>query len=148
MDSKKFMTQQPKTNAELDAIKVSILEQCDSVDLAFQSMIYNKGNSISLSFLMDSVKDLDAQIDKLEEYFGVEKTNYKPDHYKGEQIDVIEYTRLSFTPEQFYSIMLFNIIKYSVRLGRKDEEKKEINKIRSYFIRMKEALAIFVKENE
>ena len=32
--------------------------------------------------------------------------------------------------------MVFNIVKYTTRLGRKDEEAKEISKIKNYYLRL------------
>lgn len=64
-----------------------------------------------------------------------------PEHYQGTgDIDVIEFCRQHFTPEEFRGAMKFNLIKYPTRLGRKDALDKELDKIIDYAQRLKEGL--------
>ncbi len=65
--------------------------------------------------------------------------NDVPTHYKAD-IDVIEFCRQHFTDEEFKGAMKFNLIKYSTRLGRKDDMVKELDKIIDYAERYKEVL--------
>ncbi|WP_141751880.1 DUF3310 domain-containing protein, partial [Staphylococcus sp. HMSC056G08] len=77
--------------------------------------------------------------DKKAEHF----EDYKniPEHYQGTgDIDVIEFCRQHFTPEEFRGAMKFNLIKYPTRLGRKDALDKELDKIIDYAQRLKEGL--------
>ncbi|MBW0761366.1 DUF3310 domain-containing protein [Mammaliicoccus lentus] len=62
-----------------------------------------------------------------------------PPHYQAD-IDVIEFCRQHFTEEEFRGAMKFNLIKYPTRLGLKDEEIKELDKIIDYAERYKEVL--------
>ena len=87
-----------------------------------------------------------------EDYFDKLPTSHKkatqsescdvPSHYQGTgDIDVIEFCRQHFTPEEFRGAMKFNLIKYPTRLGKKDDEVKELEKIEVYAKRLKEVLA-------
>ncbi|WP_259341310.1 DUF3310 domain-containing protein [Staphylococcus simulans] len=67
--------------------------------------------------------------------------NHVPAHYQGTgDIDVIEFCRQHFTPEEFRGAMKFNLIKYPTRLGRKDALDKELDKIIDYAQRLKEGI--------
>uniref|UniRef100_A0AB39C824 Nucleotide kinase n=1 Tax=Staphylococcus phage UHP46 TaxID=3234966 RepID=A0AB39C824_9CAUD len=72
----------------------------------------------------------------LERYYNVESKIETPTHYTGSQ-DVISFLEDRIPAIGFVSSMIFNIVKYTVRLGRKDDEAKEVEKIRIYFTRMK-----------
>lgn len=83
-----------------------------------------------------------------EDYFDIvksedcENNTDTPAHYKGKDgIDVIEFLRQQMTPQEFKGFMTGNIIKYATRLGRKDDEMKEVEKIEVYAKRLKEVLA-------
>lgn len=70
-----------------------------------------------------------------------ESVKQPPSHYKGTgDIDLIEFCRQQFTPEMFRGAMMFTIMRYGTRLGRKDEKVKELNKIIDYAERYKEVL--------
>ncbi|KOR12034.1 hypothetical protein AMC75_11760 [Staphylococcus carnosus] len=86
-----------------------------------------------------------------EDYFDKLPTSHKkatqsesrdiPSHYQGTgDIDLIEFCRQQFTPEMFRGAMMFTIMRYATRLGRKDENVKELNKIIDYAERYKEVL--------
>lgn len=47
-----------------------------------------------------------------------DRTN--PDHYKSNGLEVIDILKKKLTPEQFQGFCLGNVIKYSMRAGRKD----------------------------
>jgi len=137
ISSKDFMAQQPSVDANLDAVKTDILVQSRDIDNLITYLSLGSG---SYSDLEERCNALDKSISRLEEYYDVPKINYLPQHYAGKSMDVIEFCRVTFSIEQFCAMMLFNIIKYTVRLGRKDSEAQEIKKIRTYFIRLKEAI--------
>lgn len=53
------------------------------------------------------------------------------EHYQGD-IQPIEYMQAQFSKQEFIGGLLFNIIKYSSRLGKKDDPLKEARKILRY----------------
>lgn len=65
-----------------------------------------------------------------------------PDHYRGSSdIDLIEFFYQQWGLEALRAVTSFNIQRYALRLGRKDEETKELSKIIDYaerFIEKKE----------
>lgn len=52
-------------------------------------------------------------------------------HYGGD-VQPIELMQMILTPEQFIGFLMGNIIKYSMRCGKKDAPEKELTKIRRY----------------
>lgn len=52
-------------------------------------------------------------------------------HYDGD-VQPIELMQMILTPEQFIGFLMGNIIKYSMRCGKKDAPEKELTKIRRY----------------
>ncbi|AAX92392.1 hypothetical protein TwortDSMZ_049 [Staphylococcus phage Twort] len=126
MESKEFILFHQNNGEDVDLllIKQELVEACTNVSQ----------HPRHFKKLEESVKDL------LNE-FEIEPKVETPKHYSDSSdnnVDVI-----SFTEEQlngFVDAMLFNIIKYTVRLGRKDNEEKEVNKIYNYYFRLKEHL--------
>lgn len=57
--------------------------------------------------------------------------NYYDKHYDG-AIQPIELMQLILTPEEFKGFLKGNIIKYTMRCGKKDAPEKEFTKIRRY----------------
>lgn len=57
--------------------------------------------------------------------------NNVPKHYRA-KIDVIEFCEQHFNQEEIMGFYKFNIIKYATRLGRKDNEIREYEKILEY----------------
>lgn len=57
--------------------------------------------------------------------------NYYDKHYDG-AIQPIELMQLILTPEEFKGFLKGNIIKYTMRCGKKDDPEKEFTKIRRY----------------
>ena len=57
-------------------------------------------------------------------------------HYTGGTYQPIQFMQEHLTKEQFEGAMLFNIIKYASRFGKKDGESKlnEARKIRNYAV--------------
>ena len=53
------------------------------------------------------------------------------EHYKTD-VQPIEVMEANMTPEEFRGFLRGNIIKYVCRLGRKDDEVQEVNKIIRY----------------
>lgn len=68
--------------------------------------------------------------------------NDVPCHYKGaDGIDVIEFCRQQFTHEELVGALKFNIIKYATRIGRKNQDVEDVEKIGVYQRRLSEVLA-------
>lgn len=68
--------------------------------------------------------------------------NDVPCHYQGtDGIDVIEFCRQQFTHEELVGALKFNIIKYATRIGRKNQDVEDVEKIGDYQRRLKEVLA-------
>ncbi|PMC20507.1 hypothetical protein CJ235_02210 [Staphylococcus pettenkoferi] len=68
--------------------------------------------------------------------------NQVPNHYQGtDGIDVIEFCRQQFTHDELVGALKFNIIKYTTRLGRKENDLEDLNKIGVYQRRLSEVLA-------
>lgn len=59
------------------------------------------------------------------------KENYYDDHYQSEH-QPIETMQANMTEEEFEGFLRGNIIKYACRYGKKDEKKKEAEKIKRY----------------
>lgn len=67
--------------------------------------------------------------------------NDVPCHYQGaDGSDVIEFCRQQFTHEELVGALKFNIIKYATRLGRKENDLEDLNKIGVYQRRLSEVL--------
>lgn len=62
-----------------------------------------------------------------------------PSHYEGD-VDFLDYFFMQSTPEERRGAMKFTMGRYSTRLGRKDDEIKELKKIADYANRYIEAL--------
>ena len=67
--------------------------------------------------------------------------NDVPCHYQGtDGIDVIEFCRQQFTHEELVGALKFNIIKYATRIGRKNQDIEDAEKIGVYQRRLSEVL--------
>lgn len=67
----------------------------------------------------------------------------KQDHYQSntdDGIDLIDFWYMQMTPEEFQGAMKSNLMRYSTRLGRKDERIQELKKIEDYARRYREKL--------
>lgn len=106
---------------EVDRLgKQSVMVQLDGIDDPFE---------------LTDEDYFDKKAEHFEDYKNI------PEHYQGTgDIDVIEFCRQHFTPEEFRGAMKFNLIKYPTRLGRKDALDKELDKIIDYAQRLKEGL--------
>ncbi|ERS93549.1 DUF3310 domain-containing protein [Staphylococcus simulans] len=106
---------------EVDRLgKQSVIVQLDGIDDPFE---------------LTDEDYFDKKAEHFEDYKNI------PEHYQGTgDIDVIEFCRQRFTPEEFRGAMKFNLIKYPTRLGRKDALDKELDKIIDYAQRLKEGL--------
>lgn len=62
-----------------------------------------------------------------------------PSHYEGE-VDFLDYFFMQATPDEMRGAMKFTMGRYATRLGRKDDEVKELDKIIDYAQRYKEKL--------
>lgn len=74
----------------------------------------------------------------------IEKSeNVKQQHYQSntdDGIDLIDFWHMQMSPEEFRGAIKSNLMRYSTRLGRKDEEIAELNKIIDYAERYREKL--------
>ena len=74
----------------------------------------------------------------------IEKSeNIKQQHYQSntdDGIDLIDFWHMQMNPEEFRGAIKSNLMRYSTRLGRKDEEIAELNKIIDYAERYREKL--------
>ena len=55
-----------------------------------------------------------------------------PDHYMNGQKELIDIMHELLTPEEFTGAMKFNIIKYTLRVGKKDAPQQEMGKVVNY----------------
>lgn len=69
--------------------------------------------------------------------------NAKQQHYQSNTdngIDLIDFWHMQMTPEEFQGAMKSNLMRYSTRLGRKDDRIQELKKIEDYARRYREKL--------
>lgn len=134
LDVKEFIESQEKEVTDITPFKVNILNSCDKI--LYKSPILDLDDLSRKSIFSNSLTALDTNIHMLERYYNVTPKIETPTHYAGSQ-DVISFLEDRMLNSEFVSSMIFNIVKYTVRLGRKDDEAKEVEKIRIYFTRMK-----------
>lgn len=134
LDVKEFIASQEKEVSDITPFKVNILKSCENI--LYESPILDLDDPSRKAIFSNSLIALDTNIRMLERYYNVTPKIETPTHYAGSQ-DVISFLEDRMLPTEFVSSMIFNIVKYTVRLGRKDDEAKEVEKIRIYFTRMK-----------
>ncbi|UVD42680.1 hypothetical protein [Staphylococcus phage vB_SauM-V1SA22] len=125
MDTREFIDSQIGNNkeaTELKELKISIIEASLDVTHSLDDTLYY-------------AKKLMKNVEQLELYYNVNSTTNTPNHYKGKK-DVISFLEEYFYINGFIDCMLFNIVKYTTRLGRKDDERKEVEKIKTYTERL------------
>ncbi len=125
MESKEFIEKYQSTgkeSKELLQLKTLIVEDCSNVSQHERHF-----------------KSLEQHVKELVELYNIEPSITVPEHYSNNsKVDVISFTEEHL--EGFKDALLFNIIKYVVRLGRKDDEDKEVEKICNYVERLKQHL--------
>lgn len=126
MNAKEFMQTQEQTNEYLDKLKITIIEDSLSVSKEWSN------DCNDLDYTLRSLKE---SIGLLEDYYGIKSQVDLPNHYKGQK-DVISFLEEHFSYDGFVDSLIFNIVKYTTRLGRKDQEEKEVQKIKTYFVRL------------
>lgn len=134
LNVKEFIASQEKEVSDITPFKVNILKSCETI--LDESPILDLDDPSRTAIFSNSLIALDTNINLLERYYNVTPKIETPTHYAGSQ-DVISFLEDRMLPTEFVSSMIFNIVKYTVRLGRKDDEAKEVEKIRIYFTRMK-----------
>lgn len=122
-----------------------------------QIQLLNKGDIIELEYPIDSGQPIKAEVTELHHdvmratvYDGTETyhiddkyrirvigkaEDVKQQHYQSntdDGIDLIDFWHMQMTDEEFQGAMKSNLMKYSTRLGRKDDKVKELNKIIDY----------------
>ncbi|MDW8564684.1 DUF3310 domain-containing protein [Staphylococcus shinii] len=119
-------------------------DEATVVSMGDKYIITDDNEFVALNFIESredevsvTVKQIDDMIQENKEY--VENARNTPSHYSGD-IDFIEYFAGQSTPEELRGAMKFTIGKYATRLGRKDEEIKELDKIIDFATRYKEIL--------
>ena len=55
-----------------------------------------------------------------------------PAHYTAGSKEVIDIAHEALTDDEFTGAMKFNIIKYTLRVGKKDEPQQEMGKVANY----------------
>lgn len=126
MNAKEFMKTQEQVGDYLDKLKITIIEDAISVSKEWQ----NDSNDLDYT-----LKSLGESIGLLEDFYDISVETELPEHYKGSK-DVIAFLEEHFSYDGFVDSMIFNIVKYTTRLGRKDEADKEVRKIKTYYVRL------------
>lgn len=133
LSTEEFIKSQEKELTDITPFKINIVSSCEKILEQGQDISYNELTHVAQ--LNNSLVALDTNISMLERYYSVTPNIETPSHYAGSQ-DVISFLEDRMLPPEFVTSMIFNIVKYTVRLGRKDDESKEVEKIRIYFTRM------------
>lgn len=122
-----------------------------------QIHLLDKGDIIEFEYPIDSGEALQAEVTELHHdvmratvYDGTETyhiddkykirviakaEDIKQQHYQSntdDGIDLIDFWHMQMSDEEFQGAMKSNLMKYSTRLGRKDDKVKELNKIIDY----------------
>lgn len=126
MNAKEFMKTQKQVDDYLDKLKITIIEDALSVSKEWSN------DSNDLEYALSS---LGESISLLEDYYDITVDVHLPEHYKGSK-DVISFLEEHFSYDGFVDSMIFNIVKYTTRLGRKDAVEKEVEKIKTYYVRL------------
>lgn len=87
-----------------------------------------------LTAIFDDGKERAMEIiEQTEQALGAGNETARPNekHYEG-AIEPIEVMQSALTAEQFQGFCMGNIIKYSMRCGKKDDPEKELSKVRRY----------------
>ena len=132
MNVEEFLsTQGLNEDKKLYELKKLLIEEVLYVGIYYK----DKKNTHVNKALEHALKELNNHIRTLEDYYVVESKVETPNHYQGNK-DVISFLEDFFSPNGYVESLVFNIVKYTTRLGRKDDEAKEVEKIRVYFTRM------------
>lgn len=134
MNTKEFLESQGKDTQELKQAKKDVIDNALSVNEDI--LLFDEPSEQVLDFLGQSIIELCS----IFEHTVTNDDVSIPSHYEGSK-DVIQYLNEDvFTREQFLGSMIFNIIKYTTRLGRKDDNYSELLKVFTYYVRLKEGL--------
>lgn len=137
MDVKEFLESQGKDNESIKKAKQNVLDNAISVNQDIS--LFKEPSEQVLNYLGTSIVELCN-------VFGCtinEEDVSIPEHYSGNK-DVIQYLQEDvFSKEQFLGSMIFNIVKYTTRLGRKDDNYKELLKVFTYYTRLREGLSLY-----
>lgn len=137
MDVREFLESQGKDNESIKKAKQNVLDNAISVNQDIS--LFKEPSEQVLNYLGRSIVELCN-------VFGctIDKGDISiPEHYNGNK-DVIQYLQEDvFSKEQFLGSMVFNIVKYTTRLGRKDDNYKELLKVFTYYTRLREGLSLY-----
>lgn len=61
-------------------------------------------------------------------------------HYQFAPVEPIEILKMYLDPKEFQGFLLGNVLKYLLRLGRKDEAGKEVDKAFQYLLWLRQAV--------
>lgn len=104
--------------------------------------LFNKHSEQVLEYLKESINHMFV-------YYSVDNEKPTiPNYYNGNK-DVIQFLQEDvFTKEEFVASMVFNIVKYTTRLGRKTKDTiSDLNKIYNYYTRLKEGIKYYENES-
>lgn len=104
------------------AIKAEVTELHDDVDDVMRATVYDGTETYRIS---DKFK-----IRVIEKAEDIKQQHYQSNTDDG--IDLIDFWHMQMTDEEFQGAMKSQISKYAIRLGRKDDKVKELNKIIDY----------------
>lgn len=137
MEVKEFLETQGNDEKDIKKAKECVLEN---------AIYVNQDTSLFEEPSEQVLNHLGTSIVELCNVFGctVRKEDVSiPKHYNGNK-DVIQYLQEDvFSKEQFVGSMIFNIVKYTTRLGRKDNNYKELLKVYTYYVRLREGLSLY-----
>lgn len=117
---------------------ITINNDLIQVDLIYYALkVYESVDSYSMRELY--LKSLRMTMDTALDIMNIQPTVFTPKHYTGKE-DVISFLGNRMSDEAFTASMVFNIVKYTTRVGRKDSVKSELTKIHHYVTRLEEHL--------
>ncbi len=119
--------------------KVGVIKKIDTSGVPYKVLFYGIGNQWCLEANLELTRTViskdapirDPENGSLSCKAPIEPTRYFDAHYGGD-VQPIELMQMILTPEQFIGFLMGNIIKYSMRCGKKDAPEKELTKIRRY----------------
>jgi len=90
----------------------------------------------------DTFGDLKHKKELLERIQGKQDDVKSPSHYTDGGIETIEYLKAKLSPSEFLGFLKGNILKYSSRAGKKDDELKDFKKTQWYVDRLLKELTL------
>lgn len=124
------LSTEEKIGIEKYELLTMLTETIEKSDMGYTNINKIVGVFLNLVELYDTISDEEK----------VSITDIKtPSHYSG-KVDVIGFHKQTLEPDTYIHVMLFNALKYVTRLGKKDEDIKELKKIYHYLECAKEEI--------